>query len=200
MTTFVKTGFYLLSLWLLFVIMMIFTIDIPVYFGPDYEWIVPWDFIKKNLVPAICFLFIIFDIWFYLFYVKRRLFKSAPTYMVKVTKLNDQGYEIMTFIATYFLPIFDYDCTNVRHTIVFLFLYIALGIIFVKSNIFYNNPTLALLGFKVYKGSMVKKIDGKDEVIDNVVLVSEAKLELNKTYDYLKASDSVYYLNASESR
>ena len=45
---------------------------------------------------------------------------------------------------------------------------------------------------------MVKKVDGKDEAIDDVVLVSEAKLELNKTYDYLMANHSVYYLNASE--
>lgn len=195
MTTFAKTGFYLLSLWLLFIIMTVFTVDIPVYFGTDYEWVSPMELIRRNIIPLVCLFLVGFDAWFYFRYVKNVLFKSSPTYMVKVTNMRDQGYEMMVFIATYFLPIFDYDHTNVRHTIVFLILYVALGIIFVKSNLFYNNPTLALLGFRIYKGDLVKTIEGGEKTITDVIFVANNKLVNNSNHDYLKVSDTVYYLN-----
>lgn len=196
MSTFAKTGFYLLSLWLLFLIMIVFTIDIPVYWGTDYEWIAPLELIKRNIIPLFCLLFIGFDAWFFFSYVKKRLFKSSPTYMAKVTSLRDQGYEMMFFIATYFLPIFDYDHTNIRHTIVFLILYVVLGVIFVKSNLFYNNPTLALLGFKIYRGDLVKSTENEGEkIINNVIFVANKKVNNDNDYDYLKVSEAVYYIN-----
>ena len=195
MTTFAKTGFYLLSLWLLFIIMIVFTVDIPVYWGADYEWLSPLEIIQRNIVPLVCLFLIGFDAWFYFVYVKNRLFKSSPTYMAKVSNLRDQGYEMMAFIATYFLPIFDYDHTDIRHTIVFLILYVALGVIFVKSNLFYNNPTLALLGFRIFKGDLTKKIEGKYEVINDVIFVANSKVKDGSNHDYLKISDTVYYLN-----
>lgn len=195
MTIFAKTGYYLLSLWLLFIIIIVFTVDIPVYFGPDYEWMKPLELIQRNKIPLICLLFVVFDAWFYFVYVKKRLFKSSPTYMAKVTNIRDQGYEMMVFIATYFLPIFGYDLTNIRHTIVFLILYVALGVIFVKSNLFYNNPTLALLGFRIYKGDLVKKFEETEMTINDVLFVANNKVKEGINYDYLKVSDTVYYLN-----
>ena len=195
MSTFAKTGFYLLSLWLLFIIIIILTIDIPVYWGPDYEWINPFEVIKKNNVPIFCLLFILFDVWFYFFYVKKRLFASAPTYMARVSNLKDQGYEMMSFVATYFLPIFDFDCTSIRQILLYLLLYVVFGVIFVKSNLFYNNPTLILLGFRVYKGDLRKVVDGIEEIKTDVIFVANAKLAEDKYYDYLKASSSIYYLN-----
>lgn len=195
MTTFAKTGFYLLSLWLLFIIMIVFTVDIPIYIGTDYEWVAPLELIHRNIIPLGCLLLIGFDVWFYCVYVRRFLFKSSPTYMAKVTNLRDQGYEMMIFIATYFLPIFDYDHTNIRHTIVFLILYVALGVLFVKSNLFYNNPTLALLGFRIYKGDLVKKIENNDVIINGVIFVANGKVKEDSNHDYLKVSETVYYLN-----
>lgn len=197
MSTFAKTGFYLLSLWLLFIIVIVFTADVPVYFGSDYVWVAPKDLILRNVIPLVCLLFVAFDVWFYFVYVKRILFKSSPDYMCKTVNLKDQGYEMMVFIATYFLPIFDYDHTEIRHTIVFVILYMALGVIFVKSNLFYNNPTLALFGFRIYRGDLVKTFDGgKVSATTDVIFVANARLKEGANYDYLKASDSVYYLNA----
>lgn len=196
MTTFAKTGFYLLSLWLLFIIMIVFTVDIPLYFGPDYEWVSPIELIQENIIPFVCLLLVGFDAWFYFVYVKKVLFKSSSTYIAKVSKLKDQGHEMMIFIATYFLPLFDYDHTNIRHTIVFLILYVALGIIFVNSNLFYNNPTLTLLGFRIYKGDLLKTIEGKDVAINDVVFVANNKVTDGSNHAYLKISDTIYYLNA----
>ena len=88
-----------------------------------------------------------------------------------------------------------YDHTNIRHTIVFLILYVALGVLFVKSNLFYNNPTLALLGFRIYKGDLVKKIENNDVIINDVIFVANGKVKEDSNHDYLKVSETVYYLN-----
>lgn len=184
-----------MSLWLLFIIVIVFTVDIPICFEYDYEWVTPFDLFKRNVIAFICFLLVVFDAWFYFFYIKKFLFKSAPTYMVKVNKLNDKGYEIMTFVVTYIFPIFNYGHNEIRHTIVFLILYIALGIIFVKSDLFYNNPTLSLLGFKIYEGDIVKKMGKNEKRYDNVILVSNTRLDIGMYYDYLMCGRNVYYLN-----
>lgn len=54
---------------------------------------------------------------------------------------------------------------------------------------FYANPTLALLNYKIYK------IDGdfKDGKRGNIVLVTRFKLELNQRVDYVKLDNRIYY-------
>ena len=55
-----------------------------------------------------------------------------------------------------------------------------LGVLFVKTNVYYQNPTLALMGFNLYEVDMIYK--GKE--INNVIVIVDGKLnkgdEINK--------------------
>ena len=52
---------------------------------------------------------------------------------------------------------------------------IVLGILFVKTNVYYQNPTLALMGFNLYEVDMTYK--GTE--INNVIVIVEGKLYKN---------------------
>ena len=61
--------------------------------------------------------------------------------------------------------------------------------IYVKTDLFYANPTLALLGFKIYK------IDGNFEEGERqaIILISKQTLSINIRCDYIKLDDRIYY-------
>lgn len=48
-----KIGLYILSLWLLFLLSIILTIDIPMYWGDDWIFIGIGELFKRNTVPLI---------------------------------------------------------------------------------------------------------------------------------------------------
>lgn len=63
-----------------------------------------------------------------------------------------------------------------------------IGCIFVKTNLYYTNPSLVLMGFNVYSvkcknGSAFKK---------GIVIVN-GKLNVNDTIRYMSLSDNVYF-------
>ena len=49
-----KIGFYFLSLWLLFFSIIIITIDIPVYWGADWEFVGIRYLFFENIIPFAC--------------------------------------------------------------------------------------------------------------------------------------------------
>ena len=49
-----KIGFYFLSLWLLFFLVIIITMDVPVYWGADWKFVgIKYLFIE-NIIPLAC--------------------------------------------------------------------------------------------------------------------------------------------------
>lgn len=48
-----KLRFYVMSLWLLFVIVFLLTIDIPISFAPDATFIGVGPLLKRNILPII---------------------------------------------------------------------------------------------------------------------------------------------------
>jgi hypothetical protein len=84
---------------------------------------------------------------------------SIPVTIVSVEDIN---YEHLTFLTTYIIPLICFNLTSARYLIALGFLLIVIGAIYVKTDKFYANPTLAILGFRLYS-AVVRKRTG-DEV------------------------------------
>lgn len=144
-------GFYLLSMLFFLIIVMILGTDIPVYFGSDWEFI-GWNvFLQQGVViPIICCLLIsaslLFCLWLFQWNNGSKL---GP--VTEATYKNVSG-DVMSFVASYFFPLVSFNLGSTwQHAVVLAFLFVLIGAIYIRADIYYCNPTLMLLGFRVYE-------------------------------------------------
>jgi hypothetical protein len=178
-----KVGMYLLSLWLLFLLIIVNKICIPICLDCDFasrdEWI---EIAAQNYLPLICLIFLLVSAAFYFrFKYKIDGAKDGP---VIAASIEDKGAEHLVFLATYVIPLVGFGLTNVRETINLAITLSLLGAIYIKTNLFYANPTLALLGFKIF-GS---KIEGQD-----VILISREEIESGAAINYIALDTKIYF-------
>jgi|TARA_B110000240_G_C13469789_1_gene440404 hypothetical protein len=182
-----KIGLFFLSLWLLFILTIVITVNIPFCFSESCEFIGIGNLISKNVIPIICLLCLVIGFYSFLDFSKKS--KGATQIPFKITKIESIDYEHLTFLTTYIVPLVCFNFVNLRYQIVLVILLIVIGIIYVRTDLFYANPTLALLNYRIYK------IDGefKDGQRRDIVLISRKKLDNNQRCDYLKLDNRIYY-------
>jgi hypothetical protein len=94
------------------------------------------------------------------------------------------------FLATYVIPLISFDFDNERFLIVLGLLLLVMGIIYIKTDLFYANPSLALLGYRLYK------VDGRfkgDETRENIVVICRCRLNKNDRVSYHRIGEGIYY-------
>ncbi len=146
-----KVGFYLLSMVFFLVIVMILGTDIPVYFGDDWEFVGWHVFLKKGLlIPLLCTLLLIVSLLFCLWLYKWN--KGSRLGPVTETSFENVSGDVMSFVASYFFPLVSFNLIATwQHAVVLLILFVLIGMIYVQADIYYYNPTLMIMGFRVYK-------------------------------------------------
>lgn len=182
-----KIGLYILSLWLLFFFVIIVTLKIPLCFCTSFELIEISELLKTNYVSLISLLFLIFGM---LVYKKFKFDLEGTTNLpFEITKIESVNYEHLTFLATYIIPLICFDLSSFRYLIVLFFLLIAMGVMYIKTDLFYANPSLALLGFHIYKVNGTFKMGEKE----NIILLSRGLLSKNQNVSYIKLDDRIFY-------
>lgn len=144
-----KFEFYLLSLWLLFLLIIIIKVDIPICFTKNCEFIGTISLLQRNILPAFSLLFIFIG-WFFYWRFKDRL-ESSNEIPVLITEIEDMSYEHLTFLTTYIVPLICFNLDSTRYVLSLFLLLFVIGLIYIKTDKFYANPTLAVLGFRLYK-------------------------------------------------
>jgi hypothetical protein len=68
-------------------------------------------------------------------------------------------------------------------------LLVVMGIIYIKTDLFYANPSLALLGFHIYRvnGSF------KGGEREGIVLICRGRLTEKQKVSYIKLDDRIYF-------
>lgn len=163
-----KIGFYLLSMVFFLVIVIILGTSIPIYFGCDWVFM-GWStvFSKGVIVPVICVFLIILAIFFCLWL---NMWKNGSRMgPVTETEYDNISSDVMSFVASYFFPLVSFNLgTTWRHIIVLALLFIMIGIIYIKADIYYCNPTLLIFGFRTYK---VKGKFGENADFEKIIIV-----------------------------
>ena len=157
--TTLKLHFYIMSLWLLFVLLFFLTVDIPRSFSKDAHFIGVIPLLKQNWVAFICLLLAVLGL------------AVASIERRKWAGVSNPHYEYLTFLTTYIIPLICIDLTKVRHVIVLGVLLVLIGFIFVRMDLYYGNPTLALMGYRLYRA----EIKGC-EAPDGIILISRDRL------------------------
>ena len=63
-----------------------------------------------------------------------------------------------------------------------------MGCIFAKTNLFYSNPTLLLIGFNVYRVTT----NAQDDFTEGIIIV-QGEIQVEDSVKYFKLSDNVYF-------
>ena len=180
-----KVRFYVMSLWLLFVLIFLLTVDIPLYFGPDAKFIGVVPLILRNILP---FISIVFSV-FVLIGIKKTEYEwegvTNPPYKIK--NVRNENYEYLTFLTTYIIPLICINLENVRYVAVLFILLILIGYIFVKMDLYYGNPTLALLGYRLYRIDIAEVTEMED-----IIVLTKDKLKTNDHVEWIEVGENVW--------
>jgi len=183
-----KIGFYILSLWLLFLLIIIITIEIPIYFGEEWAFVGFKYLITHNVVPIICVILLIIGSLSY-FDFKHKT-KGTPELSFEITEIENINYESLTFLTTYIIPLVCFNFDNLRQEIVLLILLVVIGMIYIRTGLFYSNPTLAILQFRVYK---INGIFRGKITKSGVILIAREDLHKKDKIKYFKLDENIFY-------
>ncbi len=183
-----KVDLYVLSLGLLFVFFVIITATFPegrIVFSDLEAW---KRFLAPNAVTVVSVLMLCYCVYAY----KRFEFdlRGATDIPFEIKKVEGINYEHLTFLATYVVPLISFDFASGRQMIVLALLMIVMGVIYIKTDLFYANPSLALLGFHIYRA------DGsfKNGDRQGIVLISSGRLQPGQKVSYIKLDERIYYV------
>ena len=183
-----KIGLFFLSLWLLFLLIIVITGQIPICFSANCEFIGFSELAKNNLIPIFCVLALTIGLISFLDF--RFQMKGTPELSFKVTEIENIDYEHLTFLTTYIIPLVCFQFENLRYTIIFIVILFVIGLIYIRTDLFYANPTLAILGFRIYK------ISGEfrnGEIRSGKILITKNSLMIDDRIKYLKLDERIYY-------
>jgi len=187
-----KFELYIVSLWLLFLLIIVVTIDIPICLKPVCSFIGLQAIAGRNIVPIIALVFVgLGALYYFRFNYKISGSQSIP---VEVSAVEDINYEHLTFLTTYIIPLICFNLTSERYLIALGLLLIVIGIIYVRTDKFYANPTLAVLGFRLYSAK-VKRRTGEEV---KVTLITKDRIKNGEKIRFLKLDERVYYAKGSK--
>ena len=101
------------------------------------------------VLEVLCFLWIIYSIYSVRYFEKshRSNFVSVGESLVNIEKIQDSG---VTFFMTYVLPMAMDDLDTLRGLIVLVILMAMLFALMWKTNLYYQNPVLTILGYEIF--------------------------------------------------
>ncbi|WP_151776169.1 anti-phage protein KwaA [Acinetobacter bereziniae] len=187
-----KILLYILSLWLLFFLIIVVSINLPDFcldpkctFGNTLKFIWINNIIKFNIpVVASVFLLIIGCIGYFWF---QHQLTGSVSLAIDILVVEDINYEHLVFLTTYIIPLICFNLKDIRYVITLFILLSVICIIYIETDKFYTNPTLAILGYKLYKiSTTLRNGDACD-----VIVISR---------DRLVVGDKITYINIEQDR
>lgn len=138
------------------------------------------EFIKANLLLLISEIFILILILYSIFIIRDFKYFSSisgdlPHKVHEVTEEKEAG---LSFFLTYVLPLSVYDLSDVK---TFFSFFVVISLIFVlmsKTNLYYANPILCIIGYRVYRlkyknDDSEKIVVSLDEIKDSVYITGK---------------------------
>ena len=181
-----------MSLWLLFVLIFVLTVDIPISFSPDAKFIGFGTLLKRNWLAFSSLLLALSGV---LFAVKLRWdWKGVTNPPYEIATIKNEGYEYLTFLTTYIIPLVCIDLSNIRYVIVLAILLVTIGFLFIRMNLYYGNPILALMGYRLYR----VQIKGLDNPPDGIILISEDELAANASINWIPIDQYVWVVKETK--
>ncbi len=174
-----------MSFWIFFLLLFIVTIDIPICFCKKYEFVEISSLITiPNCIAIGSILFLLLGVLFY-YQFKNRL-KGDLDVPVTIIKIDNINYEYFALLMT-IVSLISLDFKTVRGLVLLLILLVIMCAIFIKTELFYSNPSFALLGFHIYRA------ETNNLILSKSIFITKDKIKEGDKVKYLKISEKVYF-------
>lgn len=187
-----KIELYILSLWLLFFLLFANKIEFPICFDQGCEYIGTWQLVKTNWIPTICIIGMVYGCYAY-WRFNYRVIDSSKQGPWQIAEIENISFENLGFLATYIIPLLcfdlDFHLDEGRNAFMLLLVLIAIGAVYIKANLYYTNPSLALMSFRIYR--VTYKYQGESKRC--IVLIRE-KLLVNDKIFAKHIDENIYYV------
>ena len=156
---------YVLSLMFLFFLVMLISMDTnPCKLNEGCEPLSLLDYINANWLP--CFMAFMIGICELI----RREFEyklsGNTSDTLRVLESKSESYEHLTFLATYIIPFVGFNFDSFPRLLAYLSLIVIIGMIFIRTGMYYANPTLALFGYKLYRITLADQNNHYEGITD----------------------------------
>lgn len=183
-----KIKLYIISLMPLMALVVFSTFSVPIYFGSDWEFC-EWPEIctLHNCVAVGALLMCAFGgvfLWQFNYYIKKN-YDNLPT---KIIEVKDLDKEYISFFFT-LISCLVVDFNNWNGIVSFLFILIIFGVLFVKTDWFYANPSFACLGYHIYSVHTNAAV----AVPDSTIVISKDKLKTGDSIHNISLSKNVLF-------
>ncbi len=180
-----KVRFYIISLTLLFVLAAIGTIDTQIFSNGKFIGIC--NILSNNIIPLIFIICAIISAS--LCFLIRFKFKGSLNPSYKVTSVKNENFEVMTFLATYIIPLACINLVETKYLIIFIILVVILGVFVTKMNLYMANPTLSLLGYKLYSITV-----DDPQITDNVFVITRDEINVDDKIEWLELDANRWFV------
>lgn len=185
-----KTNLCIMSMELIFILAFVKSINIPVYFGSDWEF-VGWSnlFLVRpgNFIALFSLLGFMWSQGVY-WTLRHKLKGSPDTLPIKIQNIENKDAEYMSLLFT-ILTIVSFDFGNIRDIIVFAVIFLMYCVILKRTDWYAASPILALKGFHLYAGET-------DKLPKGTMFLTYGEIPFNPEIvrTYQKISETVYWL------
>lgn len=187
---YLKTALYILSLWLLFLSLLIMSYDkVLIHNVCDYffneNFTFPASSLRvRNIVFILSLFFII--IGTIILSLLANSFGSGWSVACTVSDISNENHEHLEFLTTYIMPLVFTDVDSKRTVLNLGLMIFVIGAIYVKTNRFYSNPSLAILGFRIYKANI------HDRGVKKCTVICRSVLKNTDNIKYIKIDEETY--------
>lgn len=129
-----------MSLWLLFILMFLLTVDIPISFDKNAHFIGLLPLLQRNWL-ALLSLFLALIGWV-LALNEQWKWKGVSNPSYEIQSIKNENYEYLTFLTTYIIPLVCIDFSQIRYIIMLGVLLILIGFIFIRMDLYCGNPMI----------------------------------------------------------
>ncbi len=187
---YLKTVLYILSLWLLFLSLLIMSFD-KVLIKNLWDYIFTENFTfpisslrVRNIVFIVSLVFIF--IGAIILIILANSFGSGWSVACIVSNISNENHEHLEFLTTYIMPLVFTDVDSKRTVLNLGLMIFVIGAIYVKTNRFYSNPSLAILGFRIYKANV------HDRGVKKCTIICRGVLKSTDSIKYIKIDDETF--------
>lgn len=124
-------------------------------------------------------------------FLKWKFESQAPDLSESVVSLENKNYDTMNFVASYFVPLVSFQfCDDLKFWIILCFIVFILCKISLNSNMYYNNPVLIILRFRIYEVTVKKQ--ASEKVVSKIIITRD-EISKDAMIKCVNLSDNIYY-------
>lgn len=179
-----KTGMYILSMWLLALIVVILSMELSIDFGGEFigfDKMIPHPWLTG-------FFLLVFLIGIIYYSLLKEELSGTQKFSVEIKEISSKQSDPLAFLASYFVPLVSFQLQETSHELVPVLLFLVIGIMYVKGGLFHLNPTLILCSFKMYDMEYAK--DGNSH---HVIAISKSVLAKGDRIRHITMSDDIWF-------